>query len=1056
MHKTPEQRLAMLENAYQLMLAGCWQWNSADDQFYFTDALFALFGLDVPFNNLIFLEEVNAHIHADERDYVKKKWEELKAEKKIDFYFRIVTPANETRHLHFVGSTLNDENGEKVTQGYCKDVTGERETARVLKDYADDLDLQLKTYRRAEQIALTGTWQIDLNTHDTFYSDNTYRLYGLGPQTIKPHLNTFAAFIHPDDKAVVVDASEAAYRFKIPLHLEYRIIRNDGEMRYVRVVSDVTKGLTGEELLTGIIQDITEQKQLELQLRSSNASLDIQNQHFRQTEQIALTGTWQLNLETREAYYSDNLYRLYGLKPYATAKGVEGFMQYIYSEDRDKVRAASRKTYEDAEPPNMYFRIVRHDGKLRYMHQAATLLKNTEGEPVMIGVIRDVTEQQLLSGKLEELNKELTIQNEAFTQAEQTAHIGTWRWNLDTNHIFYSDNIYRLYGLKPQSVQPGFDAFNKYFHPDDLANMKDIPAIMQKEGKPVQVEYRIYRADGELRHVRGRNRLYISEAGERIMIGTTQDVTEEVLMQYKLDDQVRFVRLLSDNLVDQVMVTNTSNLIIEFNKAAEKVQGISREDVIGKNFFEAFPQSKLPNIIENFKKALKGEVVHEANITLPLSPGFIERYHIPVKDEQGNVVGVLTVIRDVTKESTLRNQLQNRLSFIESLVDASLTRIIALDKDLNYTLWNNKAEKYYGLPKQKILGRNMLEFYPALKREPLYKEIKKCLQGEIVYLSPRETEKEGYHESYLVPLKDTLGDINGILWMINDLSERRQAEKEIEASRSLLQQTAEATPDCITIYDLDKKIPLYLNDRIAEWIGADKDTLIHMGIEGRLSLIHPDDRKPLLDLNTTLQGAKDNEIHTLEYRIWTKQKEYMWIRNRSKVFSRNKSGKVTHTLSILQDITEQKKSERLVSEKQHYLQQIQDTVPDMISIIELKTMKIDYLNEETFKAHGFDPANFDAKKKAYQGKIVHEDDQKTLADYFGQLSKAPDEEIAMAEYRAVDDNGVWKWFLVRGRVFQRDENGNPTHVINVIENITERKNIEMQMMRLKDEIAPHN
>jgi light-regulated signal transduction histidine kinase (bacteriophytochrome) len=87
-----------------------------------------------------------------------------------------------------------------------------------------------------------------------------------------------------------------------------------------------------------------------------------------------------------------------------------------------------------------------------------------------------------------------------------------------------------------------------------------------------------------------------------------------------------------------------------------------------------------------------------------------------------------------------------------------------------------------------------------------------------------------------------------------------------------------------------------------------------MGIEGRLQFLHPDDRLRLLHFNEKVAAAKDGEVLTLEYRISQKSGDSMWIRNRSQIFKRNKAGKVTHLLGLLQDITEEKEASARLKE----------------------------------------------------------------------------------------------------------------------------------------------
>ncbi|HVK97583.1 MAG TPA: ATP-binding protein, partial [Flavisolibacter sp.] len=174
-----------------------------------------------------------------------------------------------------------------------------------------------------------------------------------------------------------------------------------------------------------------------------------------------------------------------------------------------------------------------------------------------------------------------------------------------------------------------------------------------------------------------------------------------------------------------------------------------------------------------------------------------------------------------------------------------------------------------------------------IKKDSTVRQLK--VKGDVIYNHKKEPYK-------LVGIDLDITDIN-------------EVKAKLETSKRWLQQTAEASPDAITIYNLSKKFPIYLNDRLAEWLQTTSEELLNIGIEGRLKLIHPDDRLTILHFNEKVAASADGQILTLDYRLKPSDDKILWIRNRAKVFERDAEGKVTQILSILQDITEEKKSE---------------------------------------------------------------------------------------------------------------------------------------------------
>jgi PAS domain S-box-containing protein len=144
------------------------------------------------------------------------------------------------------------------------------------------------------------------------------------------------------------------------------------------------------------------------------------------------------------------------------------------------------------------------------------------------------------------------------------------------------------------------------------------------------------------------------------------------------------------------------------------------------------------------------------------------------------------------------------------------------------------------------------------------------------------------------------------------------------------------------------------------------------------------------------------------------------------------------------DITNQKKAEAAITEQSHFLNSIVNTIPDMISVMDLHTLKLEFINPAVFPLNGFDPNGIISRNLDGPHKVTHQDDRPELNQYFANLRAANDEEIFTAEYRARTDNGMWQCFKVRGKVFRRNAAGAPTHCINIIQNITPQKQAEIE------------
>ena len=233
---------------------------------------------------------------------------------------------------------------------------------------------------------------------------------------------------------------------------------------------------------------------------------------------------------------------------------------------RKLIAPESKKTISDAFKNHMAgkdvepyeYGLITKDGRTLTVINAPKLI-TYEGEDSILGIVTDITdrvqmEQQLkeardeLEQKVQMRTKELVIANEqllkeieerkrveqdlknkerSLAEAQRIAHLGNWDWNIVTNELFWSDEIYRIFGLTPQEFGATYEAFLNSVHPDDR-NLVDrsVDAALQ-EDKPYSIDHRIVLPDGSEHIVHEQAEVIRDDAGQAIrMAGTVQDITE--------------------------------------------------------------------------------------------------------------------------------------------------------------------------------------------------------------------------------------------------------------------------------------------------------------------------------------------------------------------------------------------------------------------------------------------------------------------------------------------------------------------------------------------------
>ncbi len=146
----------------------------------------------------------------------------------------------------------------------------------------------------------------------------------------------------------------------------------------------------------------------------------------------------------------------------------------------------------------------------------------------LLGMAADISEQIEQFARRKRAEEALRTSEATLAAAERTAHLGSWRWNVSDNELYWSDEHYRIFGLEPGSVTPSHELYIEHIHPDDRARAGPAPYDAAAARKPFQVEYRILRPDGSERTVVSIGEQPMVEEDRVVRIfGSIQDVTEQ-------------------------------------------------------------------------------------------------------------------------------------------------------------------------------------------------------------------------------------------------------------------------------------------------------------------------------------------------------------------------------------------------------------------------------------------------------------------------------------------------------------------------------------------------
>jgi PAS domain S-box-containing protein len=531
---------ARLEEAQRVAHVGHWEWDLATDVIVWSDETYRIFGLS-PQERPMDLATVRSMVHPDDREPLYRGVDQdLVAGERPSGEFRIVRPSGEVRTVSSLtserwsslpGDAKKDASGRPYKLfGTIQDITDRKRTEEAFQEISRKLQESNARLEEAQRIANVGYYSWNIIENRVTWSDEVYRIYGLDPRQCAIDLAKVGEMIHPEDRELVFAAAEKALQSGTPADIEHRLVRPNGEIRTIHSVGTVKRDASGRAYeMFGTAQDITDRKRSEEALKRSQFYLS-------EGQRIAHIGSWAF--DDSGHYWSDELYKIYGLDPQNGAPTVEQYLALIHPQDRASMAETIKRMQEEHRGFDQIERIIRPDGQVRYIRAVAVPVMEQGLFKGFIGTTMDVTEQELLT-------QELRREQAYLAEAQSLTHIGSWATNFYTKQMFHlSDETFRLHGFDPKNGPIPLEHFFETVHPEDRAGVTATleQAIHTRTDYDIR-EFRVSRPDGTLRFLRTiGHHDPSSEMG--YYVGITMDITE----RKKAEQEREKLRLLEADL----------------------------------------------------------------------------------------------------------------------------------------------------------------------------------------------------------------------------------------------------------------------------------------------------------------------------------------------------------------------------------------------------------------------------------------------------------------------------------------------------------------------------
>jgi PAS domain S-box-containing protein len=408
--------------------------------------------------------------------------------------------------------------------------------------------------------------------------------------------------------------------------------------------------------VTFIVEDITERKQAEAELR--------QNKEILQTvfDNVPAMIT-MVDKDGRFILTNRDFENRLGWRPGEMSEQNLDMLAELYPDSQD--REAMLDFAERADGRWEDFRTRAKDGRM--IDTSWAIVRLSDGS--IIGVGKDNTERKRAEEALRKSERVLR-------EAEALGHTGSWEQDLVTGEIFNTEENLQLFFGDDRSKGANLEDYAQVVHPDDREYVLQRRAELLDEEGPGDIEYRVVWSDGSIHWIFGRATVVRDELGQVIRVyGTNVDITERKRAEEALRESEKLLQLVLATLPVGVAVTDPADNIIVANPASKRIWGdviISgserRERSIG--FWHDSGKRIAPEEWASLRALSKGETSLNELIDIETFDGvhkIIRNSSAPIRNSEGIIVGAVFVNEDVTERKRAEEETKHQAARAETL-----------------------------------------------------------------------------------------------------------------------------------------------------------------------------------------------------------------------------------------------------------------------------------------------------------------------------------------------------------------------------------------------------
>lgn len=533
---------------------------------------------------------------------------------------------------------------------------------------------------------------------------------------------------------------------------------------------------------SAIIIDITERKKTEKALKESEEKYQI-------AQRLGKIGNWELNLQTLQLTWSDETFSIFGIEKKSNQIKFSEFYERIHPDDRAAFDKAQADALSGIKKLDIKHRIITNNNQLCYVHELGEFIQSNEEENThLLGTVQDVTEQVKYEIALRQSEARLTSIIES-----QSSYV--IRTDLAGNYTYYNQTFFNefawIYEAENIIGKNGMTSIMDYDH---ASVMEVVQKCLFNPNSVFQVEI----------DKPGKNNIVRTTLWDFVCLTNEHNEPAEIQcvgidITYWKKTEKSFIKTLEErnnileSIGDAFFAIDKNWTITYWNYEAEKISKASRDQMIGKNFIEAYPEIKSTAYLQYMQDAFDTFAPKNFETFSILYQLWFEVSIFP--SEFGLSIYLKNISQRKNDEVAIANN-EKKLQVLFNTVIDIIFMVSIIDKEKNqykFTEMNIAGIKAMGVKREDVIGKYVHQIIPSPSLDIVLENYKKAIeQKETVTWLETTPYPSGIKTArvYVSPVFDKNEKCILLVGSIHDITEQLAYEKKLKSSAEELRALA--------------------------------------------------------------------------------------------------------------------------------------------------------------------------------------------------------------------------------------------------------------------------